>query len=157
MYSGRCLLTSFLLVTVVLINFFGVRECGEAEFVVSINILAVIGFSILGIIIATDVVGPQGYLGAFNHGSKGLCSVFMTAAFSFGGTELVGLTAAETENPRKSLPTAVKQVFWRVALFYMVSLTIISCCVKYTDERLLNANSSADANASPFVIAARNA
>lgn len=67
---------------------------------------------------------PQGYLGAhywyspgaFNHGFKGLCSVFVTAAFSFGGTELVGLTAAETENPRVALPTAVKQVFWRITL-----------------------------------------
>lgn len=153
-------------VTIVLINFFGVRGYGEAEFVFSIiKILAVIGFSILGIIIATGGVGPQGYLGAhywydpgaFNHGFKGLCSVFVTAAFSFGGTELVGLTAAETANPRKSLPTAVKQVFWRVALFYMVSLTIISCCVPYNDSRLLNASSSADANASPFVIAVRNA
>jgi len=40
--------------------------------------------------------------GAFNHGFKGLCSVFVTAAFSFAGTELVGLAAAEASNPRKS-------------------------------------------------------
>ena len=112
---------------VVLINFFGVRGYGEAEFVFSIiKVVAVIGFCILGIIIAAGgpAGNPQGYLGthywydpgAFNHGFKGLCSVFVTAAFSFGGTELVGLTAAETENPRKALPTAVKQVFWRIAL-----------------------------------------
>ena len=54
--------------------------------------------------------------GAFHNGFKGLCSVFVTAAFSFAGTELVGLCAAETENPRKSLPKAVKQVFWRITL-----------------------------------------
>lgn len=54
--------------------------------------------------------------GAFHNGFKGLCSVFVTAAFSFAGTELVGLCAAETENPRKTLPTAVKQVFWRICL-----------------------------------------
>jgi len=54
--------------------------------------------------------------GAFHNGFKGLCSVFVTAAFSFAGTELVGLCAAETENPRKTLPTAVKQVFWRITL-----------------------------------------
>lgn len=112
---------------VVVINFFGVRGYGEAEFVFSIiKVIAVIGFIILGIIIAAGGVpgSPQGYLGAgywynpgaFNHGFKGLCSVFVTAAFSFGGTELVGLTAAETENPRVALPTAVKQVFWRITL-----------------------------------------
>jgi len=108
---------------------------------------------------------PQGYLGAhywyepgaFNNGFKGLCSVFVTAAFSFSGTELVGLTAAETENPRKALPTAVKQVFWRITLFYMVSLTIVGCLVPYNDPELLNGSSSSDANASPFVIAVKNA
>jgi hypothetical protein len=54
--------------------------------------------------------------GAFANGFKGVCSVFVTAAFSFGGTELVGLAAAETENPRLALPTAIKQVFWRICL-----------------------------------------
>jgi amino acid permease len=114
-------------VVIVAINFFGVRGYGEAEFVFSIiKVIAVIGFILLGIIIAAGGIpgSPQGYIGAhywydpgaFNHGFKGLCSVFVTAAFSFGGTELVGLTAAETENPRLSLPSAVKQVFWRITL-----------------------------------------
>ncbi len=48
--------------------------------------------------------------GAFHNSFKGLCSTFVTAAFAFAGTELVGLAAAETENPRKTLPTAIKQV-----------------------------------------------
>lgn len=110
---------------IVLINMFGVRGYGEAEFVFSIiKVIAVIGFIILGIIIAAGGGPNHHYLGAhywydpgaFNHGFKGLCSVFVTAAFSFGGTELVGLTAAETANPRRSLPKAVKQVFWRITL-----------------------------------------
>jgi yeast amino acid transporter len=83
--------------------------------------------------------------------------VFVTAAFAFAGTELVGLAAAETANPRKSLPTAVKQVFWRITLFYIVSLTLIGLLVPYDDGRLLNGKSSADATASPFVIAIQNA
>lgn len=48
---------------------------------------------------------------AFHNGFKGLRSVFVNAAFAFSGTELVGLAAAETSNPRKSLPTAIRQVF----------------------------------------------
>ncbi|KAF7960470.1 hypothetical protein EAE96_000150 [Botrytis aclada] len=94
--------------------------------------------------------------GAFNNGFKGLCSVFVTAAFSFAGTELVGLAAAETANPRKTLPTAIKQVFWRICLFYMVALTLVSVLVPYGDRRLLG-SSSTDAKASPFVIAINNA
>lgn len=96
--------------------------------------------------------------GAFNNGFKGLCSVFVTAAFAFGGTELVGLAAAETANPRKSLPTAVKQVFWRITLFYIVALTLVGLLVPYNDPRLLRAGpSSVNARASPFVIAIMNA
>ena len=62
------------------------------------------------------LISPRYNPGAFHNGFKGLCSVLVTAAFSFSGTELVGLCAAETENPRKTLPTAVKQVFWRICL-----------------------------------------
>lgn len=127
--------------------------------------LAVIGFILLGIIIDTGGVPGQPYIGArywyspgaFHNGFKGLCSVFVTAAFSFSGTELVGLAAAETENPRLTLPSAVKQVFWRITLFYMVSLTIVGVLVPWDNELLLNGTSSSDANASPFVIAVRSA
>jgi amino acid transporter len=84
--------------------------------------------------------------------------VFVTAAFAFGGTELVGLAAAETANPRKSLPTAVKQVFWRITLFYIVALTLVGLLVPYTDKKLLNeTGQSSNAHASPFVIAIQTA
>ncbi|KAI5784970.1 amino acid permease/ SLC12A domain-containing protein [Pyronema domesticum] len=152
-------------VLIVSINLFGVKGYGEAEFIFSlVKVIAVIGFIILGIILNVGG-GPQGgYIGgrywhdpgAFNGGFKGLCGVFVTAAFSFAGTELVGLAAAETANPRKSLPTAIKQVFWRITLFYIVSLTLVGLLVPYTEPRLLQ-EGSANAAASPFVIAIRNA
>lgn len=116
------------LALIVTINFFGVKGYGEAEFVFSIiKVIAVIAFIILGIVINCGGAPQGGYLGgrywsdpgAFNHGFKGLCSIFVTAAFAFAGTELIGLAAAETANPRKSLPTAIKQVFWRITLFYI--------------------------------------
>ena len=68
----------------------------------------------------------------------------------------MGLAAAETVNPRKSLPTAVKQVFWRICLFYIVSLVLIGLLVPYSDKRLIGAHAT-DAHASPFVIAISNA
>lgn len=126
-----------------------------------IKVTAIVGFIILGIILDCGG-GPNGdYIGgrnwsngdAFHNGFKGLCSTFVTAAFAFAGTELVGLAAAETANPRKSLPTAVKQVFWRITLFYIVSLTLVGLLVNYKDQRLVDGTSSADAKASPFVIA----
>lgn len=130
----------------------------------AIRIQLTTGISILGIIL--NIGGGQNgsyiggkywhHPGAFNNGFKGVCSVFVTASFAFAGTELVGLAAAETANPRKSLPTAVKQVFWRICLFYIVSLALVGLLVPYTDPRLIG-QSSADAAASPFVIAIHNA
>ncbi|KAM5375191.1 hypothetical protein ACJZ2D_006143 [Fusarium nematophilum] len=89
--------------------------------------------------------------GAFKNGFKGFCSVFVTAAFSFAGTELVGLAAAESRNPAKSLPGAIKQVFWRITLFYILGLFFVGLLVKSTDERL-NIGGYANAKASPFVL-----
>jgi amino acid transporter len=82
--------------------------------------------------------------------------VFVTAAFAFSGTELVGLAAAEAQNPAKALPGAIKQVFWRITLFYVVGLLLVGLLVNSTDPRLLNAGSD-DPSASPFVIALVNA
>lgn len=122
-------------------------------------------FSLLGIVLNCGGTPERGYIGgeywrnpgAFHNGFKGLCSVFVTAAFSFAGTELIGLAAAETANPRKSLPTALKQVFWRITLFYIVALTLVGLLVRYDDPKLLGGESDADAKASPFVIAIEEA
>jgi amino acid transporter len=114
----------------------------------------------LGVVIDCGGTGPQGYLGAkywhnpgaFNNGFLGFCSVFVVAAFAFGGTELVGLAAAEAANPRKSIPQATKQVFWRISFFYVISLFILGLIVPFTNENLLNATGS-NSKFSPFVIA----
>ncbi|KAK9366672.1 amino acid permease-domain-containing protein [Lipomyces kononenkoae] len=150
---------------IVVINLFGVKGYGEAEFVFSlIKVVAVVGFIILGIVLVCGGGPVGGYIGgkywhnpgAFAYGFKGVCSVFVTAAFAFSGTELVGLAAAETANPRKTLPSAVKQVFWRITLFYIIALALVGLLVPYDNPHLLGA-SSVDATASPFVIAIENA
>lgn len=151
---------------IVIINFFGVKGYGEAEFLFSfIKLITIIGFIIGGIILVCGGGPSGGYIGARywydpgafvgeTHGRqfKGLCSVFVTAAFSFAGSELIGLASSESENPRKSVPSAAKQVFWRVLLFYILSLLMVGLLVPSNDPRLIGA-SSVDAAASPFVIA----
>lgn len=149
------------LVVLSIIQIFGVRGYGEVEFILSvIKVTGVIGFIILGIIIDCGGTGPQGYLGAkywhdpgaFNNGFRGFCSVFVVAAFAFSGTELVGLAAAEAANPRKSIPQATKQVFWRITFFYVVSLFILGLIVPSSNQNLLN-STGANSKYSPFVIA----
>lgn len=141
----------------------------------TLKILSVVLFVILGIVIDTGVIAGAeqiGFkywrdpgdilfstltIGSFNNGFKGLCATFITAAFSMAGTELVGLAAAETDNPRKTIPKAAKQVFWRLILFYFSSLFVVACIVPYTHPQLLASEHSADVRASPFVIAIQDA
>lgn len=156
---------SVFLVVLTIINFFGVRGYGEVEFVLSmVKIIACTGFIILGIIINCGGVGDRGYIGAkywhdpgaFQNGFTGFCSVFVVAAFSFGGTELVGLAAAESANPRRAIPMASKQVFWRIAFFYIVNLFIVGLILPSNDDRLLDSK-GANTKASPFVLAIQDA
>ena len=63
--------------------------------------------------------------GAFANGFKGVCSVFVTAAFSFAGTEVVGLAATESASPRTRMPQAIKMTFWRITIIYIMSLLFI--------------------------------
>ncbi|KAF4999389.1 hypothetical protein FGRMN_2530 [Fusarium graminum] len=144
------------------INLLGVKGYGEAEFIFSaVKITAIVGFILLGIIINIAGDPEGGYIGfsrwqnpgGFHHGFKGFASVLVTATFSFAGTEMVGLAAAETSSPKKSLPAAVKQVFWRISIFYILSILIIGLLVPYDEPRLLGAKYGSDAAASPFVIA----
>ncbi|KAF5233465.1 hypothetical protein FAUST_8150 [Fusarium austroamericanum] len=149
------------LAAIFIINLFGVKAYGEAEFVFStIKVTAIVAFILLGIVINIGGEPTGSYIGGrywvdpgfFNNGFKGFCSVLVTSCFSFTGTELIGLAAAETANPRKSLPSAIKQVFWRITLFYIVSLMLVSLLVPHNDPRILDASSSNSA-ASPFVVA----
>ncbi|KAK6443663.1 Amino-acid permease inda1 [Oleoguttula sp. CCFEE 5521] len=162
-------ITIFFLIICV-ISLFGVLGYAEEEFwVACLKLTTIVIFIFMGIIFAAGG-GPSGGLygeywgmrtwynpGAFSDGFPGLCSVFVTAAFAFSGTELVGLAAAESENPQKSLPSAIKQVFWRITLFYILSLFIVGMLVPWDDTRLLGNGSYLDVKASPFVIAAVDA
>lgn len=145
------------------INLFGVKIYGEAEFWLAIvKVIAIVGFIILGVVLVCgggpthDFVGNRYWVnpGPFANGFKGVVKVFVTASYSLAGSEMVGLASAETANPRKTLPKAIKQVFWRIFFFYFLSLTFIGLLVPYTSDDLLGA--SDDASASPFVIAIKN-
>jgi len=156
-------------VFIILINVFGTLGYAEEEFWSScLKLAATIIFMIIALILVCGG-GPSNGIyseywgarlwydpGAFRNGFKGFCTIFVTAAFSFSGTELVGLAAAETKNPLKSLPGAIRQVFWRITLFYILGLTFIGLLVRSDDKRLLGAEGG-NSNTSPFVIASKDA
>ncbi|KAG0760473.1 hypothetical protein G6F24_008293 [Rhizopus arrhizus] len=145
-----------LLIIILGLNLFSVKGYGEAEYWFAlIKVLTVIVFIILGIFVNTAVLGGHYYgTEVFRAGGiqgLGVLSTFLTAGFSFQGTELVGVAAGESENPRKNVPKAIKQVFWRIILFYILSILIIGLIIPYDDPSLLNDDIS-HISVSPFTL-----
>ena len=119
-----------------LINLLHVKLFGEMEFWLAIiKVLAIVAMIAFGsYLLTTGSGGTQSNLhnlwalgGFFPNGVMGLVMAMAMAMiiFAFGGIELVGIAAAETDNPQKTLPKAVNQIVYRVLLFYILSLVII--------------------------------
>ncbi len=123
-------------------NLFSVKVYGEVEYWLSfVKVAVIIVFIVLGI--ATLYHQPEFGVkrwtigdAPFHQGWFGFISVFLFAGFSFQGTELVGVASGETKNPETSIPKAIKLVFWRLTLFYILSIGIISLLIAYNDPRL---------------------
>lgn len=117
-----------------LINLLHVKLFGEMEFWLAIiKVLAIVAMIAFGsYLLTTGSGGTQSNLhnlwalgGFFPNGVMGLVMAMAMIMFAFGGIELVGIAAAETDNPQKTLPKAVNQIVYRVLLFYILSLVII--------------------------------
>lgn len=96
-------------------------------------------------------LGIDGSLGRF----LGFWTVFSNAVYAYSGVGYIAVAAAETESPRRNVPTAAKRIFWRVGLFYALSMFMVGLIVPSNDENLLQ--TSGTAAQSPFVIAATRA
>ncbi|GAB1199328.1 hypothetical protein APSETT444_008674 [Aspergillus pseudonomiae] len=132
------------LVVVIGLNMFSVKVYGEI-------------FIILGIVVNCGGNTEHTYIGGkyfhvddapFVGGIGGFASVFVTASFAFGGTESIAVTAGETKDPAKNMPKVVRNVFWRIILFYIVSIIIIGLNVPYNYPGLSNG----DTATSPFTL-----
>lgn len=68
---------------------------------------------------------PKGWFDKTSEGYQGLLAAMAVIMFSFGGLELIGITAAEAENPEKNIPRATNQVIYRILIFYVGALIIL--------------------------------
>ncbi|KAI5958323.1 hypothetical protein KGF57_002678 [Candida theae] len=157
-------------VVIVLVNLFGVKGYGEIEsFLSLLKVVAVIGFNICGIVIVAGGVPGQPYIGGanwhrpqgglFNEHSpfKNMCFIISNASFAFAGIELFALGAVESATPKTSINKSRKQIFYRIIVFYLVSIVMIGFLVPYKNPDLKGSTDSTDGlvdtNTSPFVIA----
>lgn len=135
--------SAFFFVVINMLNLASVKVYGEAEFWFSIvKVVAIIAMIIFGGYLLLSGTGgeqatiknlwndggffPKGLLSANeNGGYEGLLAAMALIMFSFGGLELVGITAAEAENPEKNIPKATNQVIYRILIFYVGALIIL--------------------------------
>ncbi len=95
------------------------------------------------------------YVGTGNWAKfLGYWSVMTSAVFSFAGVESLAMAAAETRSPRTAIPKAVKRVFVRIVLFYILAVLIVGGACPSNDPDLGDGYTTAQ---SPFVIAASRA
>ncbi|GER69862.1 gamma-aminobutyrate permease [Weizmannia acidilactici] len=143
MWSGLFLLVIFLL------NILSVKGYGEGEYwfsfikVATIIIFIVVGTLMIFGIMGGNAIGFKNFTvgdAPFHGGALAALGVFITAGFSFQGTEIVGVAAGESEDPRKNVPKAIRSVFWRILLFYVLAILVIGLVIPYTTKTLQSTN-----------------
>lgn len=148
------------LLLIFLINILSVKSFGETEYWMAlIKVVTVIIFLVIGLLTIIGIIGGHAtYLENFTYkqapfvgGVPMILSVFVVAGFSFQGTELIGITAGESAHPEKSIPKAIKQVFWRIIIFYVLAIFVIACLIPYDSPNLLGSSAS-DVSISPFTL-----
>lgn len=152
-------------VLIFMINALSVSSFGETEYWLAIvKVITVIFFLLVGFLTIVGIIGGQPVFGSnfvykdapFVGGVPNIVQVFLVAGFSFQGTELIGITAGESETPSKSIPKAIKQVFWRILIFYVFSIAVIAALIPYTSPNLLGTGAS-DITISPFTLVFKRA
>jgi aromatic amino acid transport protein AroP len=134
------------------INLTSVKSYGELEFWFAIvKVAAIVGMIAFGgWLLVSGHAGPDASVanlwqhgGFFPHGVSGLVMAMAVVMFSFGGLELVGITAAEADDPSHTIPRATNQVIYRILIFYVGALGVLLSL--YPWEKVV-------AGGSPFVL-----
>ncbi|PEL05887.1 amino acid permease [Bacillus sp. AFS017336] len=156
-HTSSLLWSSLFLAIIFLLNYLSVKGFGESEYWFSlIKVVTVIIFLVAGCLMIFGIIGGQavGFKNftvgdaPFHGGFMATLGIFMAAGFSFQGTELLGVAAGESEEPQKNIPRAARQIFWRILLFYVMSVFVIGLLIPYTNHNL----ASGDVAVSPFTL-----
>ncbi|MFV5346085.1 amino acid permease [Acinetobacter soli] len=126
----------FFFIAINAINLINVRFFGESEFLFScIKIIAILSMIFFGLyLLISGDAGPQASVANlwqfgdfFPNGIQGFIMSLAIIMFAFGGLELIGITAAETKNPSKTIPKAVNQIVYRILIFYIGAIGVLLC------------------------------
>lgn len=142
------------LVAMTLINLIAAKVFGEFEFWFAfIKVFAIIAMIVIGLAVILFGIGNGGVATGFSNlwshggfmpnGFSGVIGALPIVMFAYLGVEMIGVTAGEANNPKKTLPKAINTVLWRVLIFYIGALTVILSIYPWSDM---------DGQSSPFVM-----
>ena len=140
------------------LNLTSVKSFGLVEFFLSsIKVSAVILFIIFGLALvffglpgqeATGVANLTAHNGFMPNGLSSIWIALAVVMFSFGGIELISISAAEAKDPVRSVRSSAKAMMWRLATFYVLSLFIVVAIIPWTSAASLGK----EIEGSPFVM-----
>lgn len=153
-FIGVWVWSAFFAILIFVLNVLTVKFFAESEFwFSSIKVIAIILFIVLGAAALAGILpmthsnsGPFfsnfTSAGLFPHGATGILMTMLAVNFAFSGTELIGIAAGETENPEKTIPKAIRTTLWRLIIFFVGTIVILSALLPMSDAGVLE---------SPFV------
>jgi GABA permease len=129
-------------------NLASVSSYGEFEFwFAGIKVVAIIAFIVVGGLAVFGVLPGSHHTGGLAnltshggflpHGPGAILTGILMVVFSFMGSEIVTLAAAESEDPRRAVTKATNSVIWRIAVFYLGSIFIVVALLPWNDKSLL--------------------
>jgi amino acid permease len=146
--------------TVFILNISSTRLFAESEFWLSlVKVLTVIAFIVVGICAIFGLIGFNGaesaplfsnliHDGWFPKGFWPIFTTMLIVNFAFSGTELIGVAAGETQDPARNVPKAINAAIWRLLIFFVGTIVVISALLPYEEAGL---NASHGVSNSPFV------
>ncbi len=129
---------AFFALVVFVINALSVRSFAETEsFFSSIKVLAIVVFIVLGLGAMFGLVSFNGHhepvlfknltaQGSFPKGFIAVISVMLNVNYAFSGTELIGIAAGETDNPKEAVPRAIKTTIGRLVIFFVLTILVLA-------------------------------
>ena len=145
-------------------NMSSTRWFAESEFWLAlVKVITVIAFIVLGLLAIFGAVSYQGYESAplfsnltaqgwFPHGLFPIFATMLIVNFAFSGTELIGVAAGETQDPAKNVPKAINTAIWRLLIFFVGTIVVISALLPHQMAGL----DAEGVSSSPFVTVFNN-
>jgi L-asparagine transporter-like permease len=128
-------LGSAIIIGVTLVNLLGADKIGKlASGLSGIKIFAIIFFIITAIVLILGALPGATAIGAgelrtepiMPGGIKGIAGSMLLVIFAYAGFEIIGLAATEAENPRDTIPKAIRNtVFSLVGLYILYAAVLL--------------------------------